>query len=60
MTIRYYEPGTHVWIYTNGTGREKGVVDARQAGVYRVKFESDGHTELRKSADLTLRVVSHG
>lgn len=52
----YFEPGTHVWIYT-ASGREPGTIDARQSGVYRVKFDATKHTELRKSADVSRRVA---
>lgn len=58
--VRYFEPGTAVWAHTDGPGRgwgrERAVVDARQGGVYRVRFESDQRVELRESNDVTLRV----
>ena len=53
--FRYFAPNTHVWIYTDGNGREKGVVVQRQSGVYRVKFESDGHVEMRNTKDVSER-----
>lgn len=53
----YHAPGSHVWIYTDGNGREPGTVESRQSGTYRVKFDSDKHYELRKAADLGVRHV---
>lgn len=50
--VTYYAPGTHVWVYTNGNGRERAVILDRQSGVYRVQFVATGHTELRKRADI--------
>lgn len=54
--VRYFEPGTHVWIWDDGRDRFRGTVDARQGGVYRVHRELDGEIVLKKSADISLRV----
>lgn len=53
--VTYFTPGTHVWVYTDGSGLERGVILDRQSGVYRVEFVADKRTELRKRADVRIR-----